>query len=235
MNCSGGLVDTLNFSSILGIDNIATGRGAIAGGVDCQALGDYSVAFGYDAIANNNFAYAFGRDLLTHAPNSVTIGNYLETWASKSIVIGSGYDDENRLINGKPGSMMIGFMSTVPTLFISKSPPYKSFMNRTGRVGIGNVTEPQTKLHVRADEDEKAELYLQSFDWNNSSIARIFIGDTLHGIDSDGEIGLVFNSSKNYSFGEGNVGLGLDNPKSKLHIDGDILFEQNTNGNNYEV
>ena len=230
VNCSGGSSDSLTFSSILGIDNIATGLGAIAGGGECQALGNYSVAFGHDAIANNDFTYAFGRGLLTGAPNSVTIGNYLETWGSKSIVIGRGYDNENRLINLIPSSMMIGFISTAPTLFISSSDGTSWNMDRTGRVGIGNVTEPLAKLHIRADDDENAEIILESYAWNNSSKSTIFIGDTLHSIAASGMSGLIFHSSKNYLFGNGNIGLGVTEPRAKLNINGDLLFELNTNG-----
>ena len=207
VNCDGGTASQINSASILGVNNTATGIGAIAGGKESKALGDFSVALGYYAIANHSYSFAIGKGLLSLVPNSFTIGNYLETRASNSFVLGRGYDDENRLINTIPASMMIGFMSTAPTLFISESGSSPSYKNRTGKIGIGNVTEPEAKLHIRADDNENAELYLQSHLWNSASIASIFIGNKNYGVEANGRLGLVFNSENNYVFGNSNVGI----------------------------
>jgi len=45
--------------------------------------------------------------------------------------------------------MMIGFKSNLPTFFVGES----SGVNRTGKIGIGNVTSPAAKLHIKADDN----------------------------------------------------------------------------------
>ncbi len=75
------------------------------------------------------------------------------------MIIGHGYGEQNheRLINTIGNSLMIGFNSIYPTLFIDKSP--SKF--RTGKVGIGNVTKPEAKLHILADHGENAGLFVE--------------------------------------------------------------------------
>jgi hypothetical protein len=55
---------------------------------------------------------------------------------------------------------MIGIGSTKPTFFVGQS----YGIEKTGRIGIGNVTNPQAKLHIRADEGEDASLLLEPSD-----------------------------------------------------------------------
>ncbi|OFY47787.1 MAG: hypothetical protein A2W85_13370 [Bacteroidetes bacterium GWF2_41_31] len=205
----------------MGQNNNADGVSSIAGGFGSKAIGDYSIGLGYRAIANVQSSFAIGVDVFAGASNSFAIGNYVEVNASKSFVIGRGYDNTHRLINETPSSMMIGFMSTAPTLFISSSDGTLTNLNRTGKVGIGNITAPEAKLHIKADEDENAKIFLQSYVWDNKSIASIFIGTLGHGVSASAVDGLTFNSEKNYLFGAGDVGFGLDLeelPAARLHI-----------------
>jgi len=62
------------------------------------------------------------------------------------------------LTNNLQGTLMIGFNSAYPTLFVSRTESGK----QSGRVGIGNVTEPQAKLHIKADANEEASLLIES-------------------------------------------------------------------------
>ncbi len=61
---------------------------------------------------------------------------------------------------------MLGAGSNLPTLFIS----YQNIENRTGKVGIGNVTAPQAKLHIKGDAMEHASILLASTGTNKSII-----------------------------------------------------------------
>ena len=211
------------YATQMGQNSNANGASSVAGGFGSKAIGDYSIAFGYQAIANVQSSFAIGVEVFSGASNSFAIGNYVEVNASKSFVIGRGYDNTHRLINGTSSSMMIGFMSTAPTLFISSSNGTLANMNRTGKVGIGNVTSPEAKLHIKSDEGELADIFLQSTDWDSKSIANIYIGTLGHSVSASAANGLIFNSEKYYQFGKGDVGFGLDLldsevPQARLHI-----------------
>ena len=51
---------------------------------------------------------------------------------------------------------MLGMGSNLPTLFISQCSE-----NHTGKVAIGNTTNPEAKLHIKADNDEDADIMLE--------------------------------------------------------------------------
>ncbi len=142
--------------------NIASGGYSATIGAGCESRGLYSFSVGY--VAKSYMA------------NTIAMGKFVKAQAQNTIVIGSGYGNaESRLLtNNISNSLMIGFNSTLPTLFVSKSSNY----NTTGKVGIGNVTSPQAKLHIKSDSNEDAGLivepanmskmaYIQLFDENN--------------------------------------------------------------------
>lgn len=97
-------------------------------------------------------------------------------------------------------------------LFIDKS---------TGKVGIG-LTEPTRKLHVLSDEANVALLQSNSKD---NAYLKLAVGNAEAGITCwpDGRLSLwnaasdVFNLSKG-----GNIGIGANNPASKLAIAGGL-------------
>jgi len=196
-------------ASAVGQHNTATGQASFAMGNESISLGASSGAFGINTEAD--------------AAASFAIGRRIKSIATSSIVLGSGYLFTDYLINGKYNTLMIGFNSTAPTFFIGESPSDAGHKNRTGKVGIGNITEPLAKLHIKADDNENADIYLQSYVWNSAAISNIYIGNKNHGITASGSVGLIFNSEKNYVFGNGNVGLGVEVPKAKLQVDGTVL------------
>ena len=85
---------------------------------------------------------------------------------------------------------MIGFNSALPTLFISKSSTY----NTTGKVGIGNITSPKAKLHIRSDANEDAGIILESS--NSSKIAYIQLFDINNRIVAQQNNGLTLVSQE---------------------------------------
>jgi hypothetical protein len=187
-------------ASIIGLNSTATGVG--------------SIAIGTNSHTTDN------------AANSIAIGTAVKTVASLSMVIGSGRDSENMLVNNLQQSLMIGFGSSQPTFFVSRSNAY----NKTGRIGIGNVTSPQAKLHIRSDNLEKAAFFIEPNSWNTGEEAKIMIGDTNHFIRTNKNIGIEFNSLNNFVFNGLNTGFGIEEPKAKIHISGDLLFENSLNG-----
>lgn len=78
---------------------------------------------------------------------STIIGYNLQTNGSaiRAIVIGSGTStDAQKLVNTIDNTLMIGFNSTIPTLFVSKS----NGAGTTGNVSIGGNTIPLQKLDI---------------------------------------------------------------------------------------
>jgi hypothetical protein len=102
---------------------------------------------------------------------------------------------------------MIGFDSKLPTFFVGKS----SASNRTGRIGIGNMTDPQAKLHILGDNDpantDDASLFIQS---SGNYYSTIWLGDTDHSIETKPSSDLTFKTPTNtdFVFENGEVGIG---------------------------
>ena len=120
-------------ATALGFNTVASGTQTFASGHYCTASGPFSSAMGARVLATSAHAMAFGIDVRATANRSMTIGT------------GMGNGASNALINNTPKSLMIGFNSNIPTLFVGPS----SGANTSGNVGIGTST-PKGKLHVHS-------------------------------------------------------------------------------------
>jgi hypothetical protein len=208
-----------SFSSAIGKNNHANGDFSFVGGEGSKAYGRSSFSFGQSNTVFHNYSFALGRFLEVHGSNSFAIGRYLKTLNPESMVIGYGFSDTQTLNNNIPKSLMIGFESTKPTLFVGPS----IGASYTGKVGVGNVTDPQAKLHIRADDGmlaEDATLLLEA----QGSKSSIF---TLAGQTGN----IVF------SGGSGNIGVAAfrnplnfytadlqNNPQLRMTIEGERGF-----------
>jgi hypothetical protein len=193
-------------SSAIGYSTIASGEKSFASGLTSTASGVGSTTLGINNLASGNY--------------SIALGSYLNAIQDHSIVIGSGAANSFRLENNQTYSLMIGFLSQYPTLFVGTSPSY----NKTGKVGIGNITNPLYKLHIKADEGEEAAMFVEPARWESGASAGIYIGNLLHNIKAIESQGLVFNSPKNYYFLGGNVsiGHGIGEPETALDVAGTV-------------
>jgi hypothetical protein len=198
----------VNGSMIVGEDNIASGTNSSAIGTNTTASGHSSFASGNLAIAQGNFSTAIGTGVTSNADGSVSIGQFVLSAGSYSLAIGRGISNDLRLTNGIPNSLLIGFNSDKPTFFVSETP--SGF--QTGKIGIGNVTDPQAKLHIRADEEEHATLRLEATGSGKHS-SLIFTDD--HYISAEANDHFRFNTS---------------NDKTFLFHNGDIYIEDITKG-----
>ena len=157
--------DSLGMNSIaFGRDVKATGGSSIAMGYVTTASGDEgATALGYVTTASGNRgATALGRSTTASGVDGATALGYITTASGdrgatalgyatdaagdESICIGSGDFSGNKQINNIDESLMIGFNSSVPTLFVGPSPTTTT----SGNVGIGTTT-PTAKLHVTGD------------------------------------------------------------------------------------
>lgn len=151
IHVSGGSSSAQKASSNIGHSTMATGYNSFASGYASVASGHTSTAIGREAKATGNY--------------SMALGNFVTASAENSFVFGTGFSSVFPLANSTKGIMM-GVNSQYPTLTISAAVNG----NYTGKVGIGNVTDPQAKLHIKGDATENADILLVSTGTNKSAI-----------------------------------------------------------------
>ncbi len=149
-----------NQAFAMGYKNQATAKLTFAFGDQNTVSKIYSFAFGQKNTVSEAYSFAIGTDNKVNANTSIALGYCIKNGKKYGITIGIGKSPSLPLVNNTDGIMM-GMNSDKPTFFISSS-----FCDgRTGRVGIGNVTEPQAKLHVKADnysyDGEDADILLE--------------------------------------------------------------------------
>ncbi len=149
---SGDVASAINFETqATGPYSFAAGYLSVASGHTSFSLGSYSTANGPHSFCIGDYCYSagqgysIGQGAKAMADQSYAFGKYVETYASGAITIGTSLSGHS-LMNNICNSLMIGFNSTVPTLFISESEPSIGF-NGHGRVGIG-TTEPVARFQV---------------------------------------------------------------------------------------
>jgi hypothetical protein len=155
-------VNTGNVASTMGLETQATGAYSLSTGYQSIASGHTSTAIGYKANAfgtrsfaigencySANQSYSFGQYAQATGSQSLAIGRFVETMSSGAITIGSSISNHT-MVNNKSNSLMVGFRSTVPTLFVGEAESNVNF-NGIGKVGIG-TTDPKARLQI-ADGD----------------------------------------------------------------------------------
>lgn len=147
----------------------------------------------------------------------MALGMYSCSQNAYGITIGRGLSSTKPLSNTTNG-IMLGMYSNVPTLYITTS----SGENRTGKIGIGNITSPSAKLHIKSDssgENENADIMLETS--ASSQYAAIYFKTTDNFIRMRNTAGLEFNAPR-FNFQTGKVGIGnVTSPSAKLHIKAD--------------
>ncbi len=222
---------TGDYSFAFGFDAKSDGKSSFSLGNNSQALGMYSVAIGRGSIASGDAAFALGYMNLAQTESSYLFGEFLKSTAGGSVTIGMGAGiGENYLTNNKANSLMVGFNSNVPTFFVSTS----SGSGTTGKIGIGNITSPEAKLHILGDgglfNENDASLFIQS---SGNYYSTIWLGDTAHSIKAKPNSNLTFHTSTgdDFVFENGNVGIGISNPDYTLDVKGTTYLDYNC-GNN---
>ncbi|MGN0032570.1 MAG: hypothetical protein ACI358_02140 [Candidatus Limimorpha sp.] len=184
------------------------------GATQNQAVGNYSVTAGVGNEANGICSMAVGQGCKTVGASSFALGRFLRANATNAIVIGGGTDnsDAKALTNSLPGTLMVGFNSQRPTLFVSCSNGGIS----TGKIGIGNITNPKAKIHLLSDNNEDAGLILETSN-KNSKNAYIQLYDVNHKIEVSNKGMNIVSTNDNMSIDavnirmNGKVGINIDN------------------------
>ncbi len=222
-----------DFSTGFGDNSKAIAKSSFAGGSFAEANGVYSVSLGRHTLANGQSSVAIGKYVLAHSTSSVAIGTFLADSSSFSITLGTGFDNDKRLVNRVSESLVVGFNSTHPTFFVGAS----NGQFKTGKIGIGNITAPEAKLHIKADDDEDASIFLQPT--SSSYHGKLLLGDENHTISSKTGENLEFKTEtdKDFVFKNGSIfiedsfeGLVLKSPdgqcwKGTIDDNGSFAFE----------
>jgi len=119
-----------DFSAVFGTSNSISGSGSSFG------AGEGIAITGAQAIALGSVTSALGS-------NTLAFGNYVTANAYQSHIIGEGAGYSSRMVNNIQHSLMIGYNSTIPTLFVGPS----AGAGTVGKVGIG-TTSPASLLDV---------------------------------------------------------------------------------------
>jgi hypothetical protein len=203
-NCRGAQSNPHYSSSAIGINTIAGGQA--------------SFASGFEAIANGQQSTSIGNMIHADGVQAMIFGSNANSFGAGAMVLGKGFGGASgeRITNNINNSLMIGFNSIYPTLFISSSPSKL----KTGKVGIGNVTDPQAKLHILTEHGEHDGLFIEQVNFRHTNF---YLGDKEHGISSMDGCGLVFLSAKNYIFNDGRIGINTLNPSCELDVQGRIF------------
>ena len=188
----------------IGRENTVEGSYSTAIGTWCSTSGIYGIAFGRSAAAAKN-STAIGWRSEASGMASFSFGRRVKSLADNSMTIGRGRATDY-LENNIESSLMIGFNSTVPTLFVGES----SASDKSGRVGIGNITDPQAKLHIKGDSGEEATIMLEAPDFY---YARIYFNQTDKYIASSSALE--------------NIEFHVPNGGSFMFKNGDATFAQN--------
>ena len=133
------------YSMVAGRNSFATNAYTYVLWSYSKAQGLSSVTIGNQSISTGNYSFVFGNNSVSEFDFSMALGHNLNANMG-GFVLGQGRVDAV-LTNNLQGTLMIGFNSPYPTLFVGRT----DINNQSGRVGIGNVTDPQAKLHIRAD------------------------------------------------------------------------------------
>lgn len=219
---SGNTISQPTTSSALGSNNTVSVNNSTAIGKNNTISYTTSTNPSYTIGNNNNmtkpYSIALGSDNNVNATSSIVIGYNIKNITDYGITIGRGNSQNYKLINNTEGIMM-GTNSNIPTLYISNS----IGVNYTGKIGIGNVTSPSAKLHIKADssgEGEDADIMLEPT--ASGKYAAIYFKTTDNFIRMRNTASMEFSATR-YNFLDGRVALGNINgniPQANIHVFG---------------
>ncbi|MFT5822282.1 MAG: hypothetical protein ACI8ZM_003538 [Crocinitomix sp.] len=156
-----GCTNSGTFASAIGESTNATGSYSFSSGRITTASGYTSTALGYNSLASGSYSTGIGVNNVVRGSRSIAIGFVAETGisnsagiaigvnvlcnANRSFILGTGYLEKGggapvTLVNNFEHSLMIGFRSNLPSLFVGPS----AGPGTTGRVAIGTTNTPTT-------------------------------------------------------------------------------------------
>lgn len=228
-------------SAAIGFNNKVESNQGVAMGANniLNPVSGNSMALGEYHLVTGSKSFTVGSHNTIENDYAMAIGGRLKASKMGSMVIGYGILSGNGVVfeNPYPCSLMIGFSSMNPTLFISQSPNNYSdgVWDKTGRIAIGDVPneELSAKLHIRSDEGEDAGIILEPKDLENSNTF-IQLRDENHGISVDNAGHMSISSMNGDDLScltlNGKVGVNIENTYEGLNyafaVSGGILADK---------
>jgi hypothetical protein len=216
-----------SFTTALGHNNRSIGYGSTSMGFETDAEGQFSTSMGGYTTATGDYSIAAGAESDALGDYSAAIGrNVTAGPAANTIVLGSGINGSTHLINNTENSLMVGFSSTEPTLFVG---------GPNQRVGVGTAS-PSAKLEVEgsmrvndmhmATEASDVIDYYYAPPGAGTKTLRLFGNSattlSVRLLDGDLEIteGSLQVDGTGSSYVQGNFGVGTSSPiYGKLHVE----------------
>ncbi|MBW8049724.1 MAG: T9SS type A sorting domain-containing protein [Cytophagales bacterium] len=130
-----GTIASGAISFAIGDSSIASEFVSTAMGKKTIASGLFSTAIGFHTTASGTNSTAMGFRTIASGQKTTSIGANVRALANNSVVIGVGLSN-NPIINNSPNSLMVGFNSDVPSLFVERSDGTSGSL---GKIGIGTT------------------------------------------------------------------------------------------------
>ncbi len=177
-------------------------------------------------VSGARYGNGVGADL-AYALNSIAIGNNVSAHAENAIIIGSGHSVGGGIFSTfTQNSLMVGFNSSVPTLFVGGG---DGTLGSLGNVGIGTST-PGDRLEINSDIANASGLTFTQIDNTITPLTNPSNG--VLSLDGNGRViwvedvgGLpdadwTIDGSDIYTNLGGDVGIGTStiDPDSRVHI-----------------
>jgi hypothetical protein len=231
---------TINSAFIAGRNSTITSNYSAVIGSSSNNKSMYSYITGYFSNIEVGCAssYILGEHCTINNTYSMLLGYNLKTSTANSFAIGYG-NVGNELTTTVPYSLIVGFKSKYPTLFVGPTSTDENC--QSGKVGIGNITNPLAKLHIKGDIIEDASLLLEATGIDKA--AAIVLSGSKNYIGTSSEVSpLAFLTGGDYTrmvitAKTGMVGIGdfsKSEPEGKLHIkalddeDATLIIESST-------
>jgi len=129
-----GCTATLAGDVAIGNNNNVNGGNSYALGQNNSITATSAYSIGFANSISNTFCGALGYSINLSAPGSYGLGCFLNGTAANSIIIGNGINAATPIVNNSTNSLMVGFNSTHPTLYVSGG---NGTPGTFGNVGIG--------------------------------------------------------------------------------------------------
>ncbi|MCQ2313803.1 MAG: hypothetical protein MJZ56_01335 [Bacteroidales bacterium] len=193
-----------DYAFAIGYKNYATAKLTFAFGDQNTVSQINSIGIGRKNNITGANSFAIGNNNTVNSDASIAIGYKIKNTTGYGITIGYGRNTTDKVLLNNTDGIMMGMNSDKPTLFIS----WSETDGRTGRVGIGNVTEPQAKLHIKADnysyDGEDADIMLEPT--RSDKKAAVYFRNKNNSISVSGNQ-MIFAAPK-YSFTNADITLG---------------------------
>ena len=209
-----------DYSTAMGISTIASGFSSTAMGAGTIASGNTSTAMGGATIASGNTSTAMGAGTIASGDYCTSLGYSTKSKSFAGLTIGLYNDSTNAADPFNNNSLNRIFQIGNGTADNARSNAMTVLQN--GNIGIGELN-PTSPLNFASTLGDKIALWGNGSNHYGLGIQPSLL--QLYTMDGSNDIAFGYGSSasltENVRFkGNGNVGIGTNNPNAKLNITG---------------